>query len=201
MVLIAPPRVKRDRNCLTSEPETGTTEGRRKPETVAGCRGRQPHATVEQLKPLLTQASYPIENERRSLHRFPLPSALPIEVRWRDRALALNRDSERENISGSGLCFCLKEGEPPPLGAELEVRMSLRDYMFQSTGLGARCRGRVVRHDTQRRVVVEFSDILLEPTEGRRGMPFLATRPGNGNGNGNGNGSHPHFSPPIVKMR
>lgn len=162
-----------------------------------------PNATVEQLKTLLTQSSYPIENERRCLHRFPLPPALPIEVRWRESALALNRDPELENISGSGLCFCLKDGEAPPVGAELEVRMSLRDYMFQTTGLAARCRGRVVRHDTERRVAVEFSDILLEPTDGRRGVPFHAGRPGNGNGNGNGNGhgSHLHFSPPIVKMR
>ncbi|HXE75775.1 MAG TPA: PilZ domain-containing protein [Candidatus Xenobia bacterium] len=151
---------------------------------------------MEQLKALFTQPSYPIENERRSLHRFPLPAALPIEVRWRERVLALNRDPERENISGSGLCFCLKDGETPPVGAELEVRMSLRDYMFQTTGLAARCRGRVVRHDTERRLAVEFSDIVLEPTEGRRAIPFVA-RPGNGNGNG----SHPHFSAPIPKMR
>jgi hypothetical protein len=54
-------------------------------------------------------------------------------VRWRESALALNRDPELENISGSGLCFCLKDGEAPPVGAELEVRMSLRDYMFQTT--------------------------------------------------------------------
>ena len=126
----------------------------------------------------LTKLAEPHPQERRILTRFPIPSLLPVEVSWKGRELALTRQPELENISGSGLCICLAEGETPPIGAAVEVKLPLRGGLFGPVKLQARCQARVVRLDvTPRRLAAEFQDIDFVRDEGLNGRGRLLGSP------------------------
>jgi hypothetical protein len=126
----------------------------------------------------LSKAAEPHPQERRILTRFPLPSLLPLEVSWKGRALALTRQPELENISGSGLCVCLGEGEMPPVGGTVEVKLPLRGGLFGPVRLQARCQARVVRlEQVPRRMAVEFQDIDFVRDEGMNGRGKLLGAP------------------------
>jgi hypothetical protein len=122
----------------------------------------------------LTKLAEPHPQEQRILARFPLPSLLPVEVSWKGRPLALTRQPELENISGSGLCVCLGEGDAPPVGGTVEVKLPLRAGLFGPVKLQARCQARVVRlEQVPRRMAVEFQDIDFLRDEGMNGRGQL----------------------------
>lgn len=71
----------------------------------------------------------------------------------------LERLPGRETISGGGLELCLAESPAPPVDAELEICFPLVERPFYPGRVYARCRARVLRHDTPNRVAVRFQDV------------------------------------------
>ena len=113
-----------------------------------------------------------LRRERRAFHRYQLPLALTLEARWNGRALQLERLPGRETISGGGLELCLAESPAPPVDAELEIYFPLVERPFHPCRVYARCRARVLRHDSPNRVAVRFQEVEFVREERASGLPL-----------------------------
>lgn len=122
-------------------------------------------------KPAVPVPTKLLRRERRAFRRYQLPLTFTLEARWNGRALVLERLPGRETISGGGVELCLAESPAPPVDAELEICFPLVERPFHPCRVYARCRARVLRHDSSNRVAVRFQEVEFVREERPSGLP------------------------------
>lgn len=110
------------------------------------------------LKSALARAAYPPKN-RRIFPRYQLPLWDHVEVRWNGDVVPLRHDILHENVSAGGLCLCLGDGAPPPVGAELDIRFRPAEGPLEVARRFLRCQAWVLRHEEPGLMAVRFERV------------------------------------------